>query len=115
MGHCICHLFVDDDYVPPEIPVPPAREEDSPWPYITVYGAYWCKDTLRTIAFLKDADIPYIFVDIDHDLGGAQKVKGWNEGRMSTPTLDIEGKIVHVPSNQELAGILGMELDQVPI
>ena len=18
MGHCICHLFVDDDYVPPE-------------------------------------------------------------------------------------------------
>jgi glutaredoxin len=114
MGHCICHLFVDDHYVPPEIPIPPVRKENSPWPYITVYGAYWCKDTLRTVTFLNDADIPYIFVDIDSDQGGAEKVTGWNEGRMSTPTLDIEGKIVHVPSNQELAAILGIEPDQVP-
>jgi glutaredoxin len=111
-GHCICHLFVDDDYVPPEIPSPPTREENCPWPYITVYGAYWCKDTLRTIAFLNDAGIPYTFVDIDNDLAGAQKVQEWNEGRLSTPTLDIEGRIVHVPSNEDLADILEMTTDQ---
>jgi glutaredoxin len=111
-GHCICHLFVDDDYVPPEIPVSPERGEDSPWPAITIYGAYWCKDTLRTLTFLQDEGVPFDFVDIDHDLGGARKVKDWNKGRLSTPTLDIEGSIVHVPSNEELANILGMEGDE---
>ena len=107
-GHCICHLFVDDDYVPPEIVSPPVRTENCPWPHITVYGAYWCKDTIRTVTFLNEAGIPYTFVDIDNDLSGAQKVQAWNEGRLSTPTLDIEGQIVHVPSDGELAGILGM-------
>ena len=111
-GHCICHLFVDDNYVPPEIPIPPVREEDSPWPYITVYGAYWCKDTIRTIAFLSGAGIPYVFVDIDSDLESAQKVQDWNEGRLSTPTLDIEGRIVHIPSDAELADILEMQSPQ---
>jgi glutaredoxin len=111
MGHCICHLFVDDDYVPPEIPVPPVREENSPWPYITVYGAYWCKDTLRTIMLLNKANIPYTFVDIDSDLEGAEKVQNWNQGSLSTPTLDIEGRIVRVPSNEELIEQLGIEPD----
>jgi glutaredoxin len=111
-GHCICHLFVDDDYVPPAIPVPPVRKADSPWPYITVYGAYWCKDTIRTVTFLNEKEIPYTFVDVDSDPGGAEKVEGWNEGRLSTPTLDIEGRIIHVPSDQELADILGMVRDR---
>jgi glutaredoxin len=110
-GHCICHLFVDDDYVPPEFPSPPVREENSPWPYITVYGARWCKDTLRTVKYLADKDIPYTFVDIDHSLEGAAQVQGWNEGRLSTPTLDIEGRIVHVPSDEELGEILGIATD----
>jgi hypothetical protein len=57
---------------------------------------------------LNHADIPYTFVDIDSDLEGAKKVQGWNQGRLSTPTLDIKGRIVHVPSDQELAAILGM-------
>ena len=111
-GHCICHLFVDDDYVPPEIASPPVRSADCPWPYITVYGAYWCKDTIRTVTFLNNAGIPYTFVDIDNDLSGAQKVQAWNNGRLSTPTLDIEGQIVHVPTDKELADILRMVTDQ---
>ena len=111
-GHCICHLFVDDTYVPPEIASPPARGENCPWPYITVYGAYWCKDTIRTVTLLNHKGIPYTFVDIDNDLAGARQVQAWNEGKLSTPTLDIEGKIVHVPSDKDLADILGMAIDQ---
>ena len=38
----------------------------------------------------------------------AQKVKGWNRGYLSTPTLDIEGHIVIEPSDEELAGLLGI-------
>jgi hypothetical protein len=108
MGHCICHLFVDEDYEPVEWESPPVREQDSPWPYITVYGAYWCKDTVRTVQYLNGHRIPYVFLDIDSDLAAAGKVMEWNHGNLSTPTLDIEGRIVNTPSNEELAGVLGL-------
>jgi glutaredoxin len=108
MGHCICHLFVDEDYLPEEIENPPERGEDSPWPEIVVYGAYWCRDTVRTFNLLNCAGVPYTIVDVDSDTEGADKVMGWNAGKLSTPTLDIEGRIVHVPSDEELAAILGL-------
>jgi mycoredoxin len=85
------------------------REEGSPWPIITVYGAYWCRDTLRTFRLLNRAGVPYSVVDVDSDPEGADKVMGWNEGRLSTPTLDIEGEILSVPSDEKLATFLGLE------
>jgi mycoredoxin len=108
-GHCFCHLFVSDDYQPLEIESPSAREEDSPWPLIAVYGAYWCTDTLRTRRFLNRHGVPYTLVDVDQDPMGAQKVRDWNQGYLSTPTLDIEGRVVTEPSDEELAEILGIE------
>jgi mycoredoxin len=108
-GHCICHLFVSDDYQPPEIESPPIREEGSPWPRIAVYGAYWCSDTTRTRRFLNVQGVPYTFIDVDQDPEAAKKVREWNRGHMSTPTLDIEGRIVTEPSDKELAEILGIE------
>jgi hypothetical protein len=45
---------------------------------------------------------------VDHDPQAAQKVKEWNRGYLSTPTLDIEGRIVTEPSDEELAEILGL-------
>jgi mycoredoxin len=110
MGHCICHLFVDEGYQPAVFESPPIREEGSPWPSITVYGAYWCKDTVNTITFLNRQGIPYTFVDVDSDLEGAEKVKVWNQGKLSTPTLDVEGRILSEPSDEELAGLLGLVL-----
>ena len=107
-GHCICHLFVSDDYQPVEIKAPPVREEDSPWPRIVVYGAYWCSDTVRTRRFLNRQSIPYAYVDVDHDPQAAQRVMDWNHSHLSTPTLDIEGRIVTEPSDEELAKRLGL-------
>ena len=108
MGHCICHLFVSDDYRPVVVDSPPVWEEGSPWPEVAVYGAYWCRDTVRTRGFLNRRGIPYTYVDVDHDPQAAQKVKEWNRGYLSTPTLDIEGRIVTEPSDEELADILGL-------
>jgi glutaredoxin len=107
-GHCICHLFVDDDYEPAAIETPPEREENSPWPQIIVYGAYWCRDTIRTFDLLNHAGVPYTIVDVDSDPQGAEKVMAWNQGRLSTPTLDIEGHILTVPSDEALAEFLGL-------
>jgi glutaredoxin len=110
-GHCICHLYVSEDYQPLDIGTPPVVGEDSPWPSIAVYGAYWCKDTVRTRLFLNQQGIPYTYVDVDVDPEAVEKVKAWNGGNLSTPTVDIEGRIVTEPSDEELAELLGLELE----
>jgi glutaredoxin len=107
-GHCICHLFVDDDYEPDEVPLSRVRADDSPWPPIVVYGAYWCTHTRSTASYLNSHGIPYTFVDVETDLEGARRVKVWNRGYLSTPTLDIGGRITTEPSNEELADLLGL-------
>jgi hypothetical protein len=47
-------------------------------------------------------------MDVDNDPQAAQKVREWNRGHLSTPTLDIEGRIVTEPSDEELAELLGL-------
>jgi glutaredoxin len=107
-NHCICHLFVNEGYTPPEIGSPPVREEASPWPVIVVYGALWCADTVRTRRFLNRHGIPYTLLDVGKDLEAAEMVRRWNGGYLSTPTLDIEGQILSEPSDEELTKILGL-------
>jgi len=48
-------------------------------------------------------------MDVDQDPEAAQRVGEWNRGYLSTPTLDIEGRVVTEPSNKELAEILKIE------
>ena len=108
-GHCICHLFVDDDYEPTIVADPPQRWEGCPWPEIVVYGAYWCGDTVRVRLFLNRHGIPYRVVDVDHDLDAREQVRMWNGGHVSTPTLDVAGQIVTEPSDEELAALLGID------
>jgi len=108
-GHCICHLFVDDTYLPPQ----PVSESPDPgpghqWPQIVVYGASWCRDTIRTRRFLNRHGVPYSVVDVDRDPGAADQVRSWNRGYLSTPTLDVGGRIVTEPSDEKLAALLGI-------
>ena len=110
-GHCICHLFVSDDYQPSEMDLPTLIEEGGPMPAIVVYGAIWCSDTRQTIAFLNRHGIRYAFVDVDKDAEAEEKVKQWNGGFLSTPTLDIRGCVVTEPSNEELAELVGLAPD----
>ena len=107
-GHCICHLFVDDTYQPVETDPPPIWRGDGLRPHIVVYGTYWCQDTTRVRGFLNTHDVPYTLVDIETDAAAALRVKEWNQGFLSTPTLDIDGRVVTEPSDEELAEILGV-------
>ena len=110
-GHCICHLFVSEDYQPLEIESPPIRQEDSPWPHIEVYAAYWCSDSLRTRRFLNRRGVPYELHDIDKDPEANRKVREWGGGYLSTPVVDIDSRIIIEPSNEELSKILDIESD----
>jgi len=64
---------------------------------------------MRTRRFLNRHGVPYTLIDVDQDPEAAQKVRGWNRGFLSTPTLDIEGRIIAEPSDEELAKLLGIE------
>ena len=107
-GHCLCHLFVNDEYQPVDVGSTPVRDEEEGWPRIVVYGAQWCRDTVRTRIFLNRHGIPYSLIDVEGDLEAAQRVMDWNQGYLSTPTLEIEERIVTEPSDEELADILGL-------
>ena len=108
-GHCICHLFVDHDYEPEETSAPPVAQDASTWPAIVMYGASWCRHTLRTRQFLNRSGIPYSYADVEEEPEAAKRVREWNRGYLSTPTLEIDGRIVTEPSVEELASLLGIE------
>ena len=110
-GHCLCSLFVSDAYEPLPVAESAAVQDSSrSWPEVVVYGASWCAHTLRVRQLFNRHGVPYTLVDVEDDLTAAQKVMGWNRGYLSTPTLDIAGRIVTEPSDEELADLLGLDL-----
>ena len=76
---------------------------------ITVYGAPWCPDCRRSKQFLGEQRIPYIWVDIDEDEEGRNRVQAVNDGKQIIPTIVFQdGSILVEPSNAELAAKLGI-------
>ncbi len=62
--------------------------------------------TKRTLAHLDRRHISYEYVDIDDNPEAASWVAAQNGGKEKKPTLDIRGKILAEPSNQELDKVL---------
>ena len=76
---------------------------------ITVYDAPWCPDCRRSKQFLGEQRIPYIWVDIDEDEEGRNRVQAVNDGKQIIPTIVFQdGSILVEPSNAELAAKLGI-------
>ena len=76
---------------------------------ITVYGAPWCPDCRRSKQFLGEQRIPYIWVDIDEDEEGRNRVQALNDGKQIIPTIVFQdGSILVEPSNADLAAKLGI-------
>jgi len=74
---------------------------------ITVYGAGWCGDTMRTLRQLDRAGVHYDYVDIDSDEDGEKKVIDVNRGKRRIPLVEIasdsgEPTRLSVPSASEL-------------
>ena len=76
---------------------------------ITVYGAPWCPDCRRSKQFLGEQSIPYLWVDIDEDEEGRNRVQALNDGKQIIPTIVFQdGSILVEPSNADLAAKLGI-------
>ena len=74
---------------------------------ITVYGADWCGDTVRTLRHLDRKGVEYTYVDVDEDVDGERKVIEFNKGKRRIPLVEIgsddgEPQRLSVPSESEL-------------
>jgi len=77
---------------------------------VKVYGADWCGMTRRTLSHLDEMGVEYEYINVDHDAAASEWVKQQNGGKEKKPTVDIDGRIVTYPSNQELDEMLGSKV-----
>jgi len=73
---------------------------------IKVYGADWCGPTRRTLMHLDDLGVDYEYINVDNDEAASQWVKDQNGGKEKKPTIDIGGRVLTSPSNQQLEDAL---------
>ncbi len=79
---------------------------------ITLYGTSWCGGSRRARQLLEKSQIPYLWVDIEHDEKSAQVVEGLTGGYRSVPTIVWpDGSCMVEPTMQELAKKLGISLE----
>ena len=76
---------------------------------IKIFGADWCGLTRRTLMHLDRLGVDYEYVDVDNDEAASRWVKDQNNGKEKKPTLDIRGRSVTAPSNQQLEAVLREE------
>ena len=71
---------------------------------LTMYGADWCGDCIRSKTFLDENDVVYKYIDIDQDNKARNYVKQLNNGMASIPTIIFQdGSFLTEPTNVELA------------
>jgi mycoredoxin len=75
-------------------------------PHVKVYGADWCAMTKRTLKHLQEIGADYEYIDIDRNREAAAWVAAQNGGKERKPTLDIDGRVLSVPSNADVDAAL---------
>lgn len=73
---------------------------------VKVYGADWCGDTARTLAHLDTLGVAYDYIDVEQDAKASEWVKEQNDGKERKPTVQFQGQVLSVPSDQELESAL---------
>ncbi len=73
---------------------------------VTVYGTNWCPLTKRAIAHLKEMNLDFEYIDIDHDPQASRWVREQNGGKEKKPTIQIDGEVLSEPSDAELEAAL---------
>lgn len=82
---------------------------------IIVYGVDWCSDCARSKQYLDEHNVPYTYIDIEHDAAARQLVLDRNGGKQVIPTIVFpDGSFLAEPSNQELAAKLELVAPESP-
>jgi glutaredoxin len=61
---------------------------------VVLYCNSWCPACRRARIWFADNEIEYVEVDVNRNKKGAEQVRAWADGNLSTPTVDINGTIM---------------------
>ncbi|MBW4720081.1 glutaredoxin family protein [Saccharothrix obliqua] len=71
---------------------------------IVLYGADWCGDCRRAKAWLRENEVPFTEVDVEHDDVARDKAVEIAGGRKNIPVIVLPGGGVLIePTNSQLA------------
>ncbi len=76
---------------------------------VVLYCTSWCPDCRRARAYLKDHNIDFVEIDVGRDREAAARLRGWANGNETTPTFDIDGKIMLGYDTNKLSVALGIK------
>ena len=88
----------------------PVRPDGSPaGTGITVYGAWWCGDTRRSVALLDKLSLAYAYVSVDDDPTASAWAAAQNDGQRRIPVvvLGTSGTTLIEPSDEALLAVIG--------
>jgi glutaredoxin len=74
---------------------------------IVMYCTKWCHDCRHAREWLQARGLDYVEVDVYGVPGAGTQVREWCEGKLITPTFDIDGVIVKDFNEKRLAEVLG--------
>lgn len=74
---------------------------------IVMYCTKWCPDCRNAREWLKARGLDYVEVDVYGVPGAGEQVRTWCEGKLITPTFDIDGVVVKNFDEKRLAEVLG--------
>jgi glutaredoxin len=61
---------------------------------IVMYCTKWCQDCRKARVWLKEQKLDYIEVDLYGTPGALEQARKWGDGKLITPTFDIDGTII---------------------
>ena len=76
---------------------------------IIVFGAEWCGDCRQAKAWLRDNNVPFTDVDVEHDDDARRRAVELAKGRANIPVVVLpDGSVLIEPTDAELATALSV-------
>lgn len=75
---------------------------------VVMYCTSWCPGCKQARAWLAKNEIKYTEVDIDKVPGASAQLREWTGGNLTTPTFDIDGKIIIEFNVAQLSKAIGL-------
>ncbi len=101
-------LFVEIQRIDPDAKLETPEEAVSELPHggIVMYCSKWCHDCKKAREWLSERGLEYTEVDVWTTPGAMEQVRKWTNGKLITPTFDIDGKLVFDFEPEQLSALL---------
>jgi glutaredoxin len=97
---------IDPEAASQEPPAP--KPETLPQEGIVMYCTKWCKDCRKAREWLKERNLDFKDIDVYATPGALEQARKWGNGKLVTPTFNINGTIILDFDEKRLGEVLGI-------